>query len=177
MDVAHLLPQLHKKGILAVNTIKARRPVDLKKKERIKINRVTDHASNFSIPKSFCSDTRSLGQAIRKTRGESSLLETIAEAVDVQSGILARMREFTSQSSWEIIDNVNQETIASGFLALQEELSGTQNLLIRSVRTLKVTMENLRAADSTVRETNFAEKIATLMQNRFHASTPTAKKE
>ena len=177
MDVAHLLPQLHKKGILAVNAIKARRPVDLKKKERIKINCVTDHASNFSIPKSFCSDTRSLGQAIRKTRGESSLLETIAEAVDVQSGILARMREFTSQSSWEIIDNVNQETIASDFLALQEELSGTQNLLIRSVRTLKVTMENLRAADSTVRETNFAEKIATLMQNRFHASTPTAKKE
>ena len=177
MDVAHLLPQLHKKGILAVNAIKARRPVDRKKKERIKINCVTDHASNLSIPKSFCSDTRSLGQAIRKTRGESSLLETIAEAVDVQSGILARMREFTSQSSWEIIDNVNQETIASGFLALQEELSGTQNLLIRSVRTLKVTMENLRAADSTVRETNFAEKIATLMQNRFHASTPTAKKE
>jgi len=160
-----------------VNAIKARRPVDLKKKERIKINCVTDHASNLSIPKSFCSDTRSLGQAIRKTRGESSLLETIAEAVDVQSGILARMREFTSQSSWEIIDNVNQETIASDFLALQEELSGTQNLLIRSVRTLKVTMENLRAADSTVRETNFAEKIATLMQNRFHASTPTAKKE
>ena len=177
MDVAHLLPQLHKKGILAVNAIKARRPVDRKKKERIKINCVTDHASNLSIPKSFCSDTRSLGQAIRKTRGESSLLETIAEAVDVQSGILARMREFTSQSSWEIIDNVNQETIASDFLALQEELSGTQNLLIRSVRTLKVTMENLRAADSTVRETNFAEKIATLMQNRFHASTPTAKKE
>ena len=177
MDVAHLLPQLHKKGILAVNAIKARRPVDLKKKERIKINCVTDHASNLSIPRSFCSDTRSLGQAIRKIGGESSLLETIAEAVDVQSGILARMREFTSQSSWEIIDNVNQETIASDFLALQEELSGTQNLLIRSVRTLKVTMENLRAADSTVRETNFAEKIATLMQNRFHASTPTAKKE
>ena len=160
-----------------MNAIKARRPVDLKKKERIKINCVTDHASNLSIPRSFCSDTRSLGQAIRKTRGESSPLETIAEAVDVQSGILARMRELTSQSSWEIIDNVNQETIASDFLALQEELSGTQNLLIRSVRTLKVTMENLRAADSTVRETNFAEKIATLMQNRFHASTPTAKKE
>ena len=160
-----------------MNAIKARRPVDLKKKERIKINCVSDHASDLPIPRSFCSDTRSLGQAIRKTSGASSLLETIAEAVDVQSGILARMREFTSQSSWEIIDNVNQETIASDFLALQEELSGTQNLLIRSVRTLKVTMENLRAADSTVRETNFAEKIATLMQNRFHANTSTTKKE
>ena len=160
-----------------MNAIKARRPVDLNKKESFKINCVTDHASDLSIPESFCSDTRSLGQAIRKTRGEFSLLETIAEAVDVQSGILARMRELTSQSSSEVIDNVNQETIASDFSALQEELRRTQNLLIRSVRTLKVTMENLRAADSTDSETNFAEKIATLMQNRFHANTSTAKKE
>ena len=160
-----------------MNAIKARRPVDLNKKERIKINSVTDHASNLSLPKSFCSDTRSLGQAIRKTRGEFSLLETIAEAVDVQSGILARMRELTSQSSSEVIENVNRETIVSDLSVLQQELSGTQNLLIRSVRTLKVTMENLRAADSTDSETNFAEKIATLMQNRFHANTSTAKKE
>ena len=159
-----------------MNAIKARRLVGLKNKERIKINGVTDHPSNLSVPKSFCSDTRSPGQAL-KTRGVPSLLETIAEAVDVQSEILARMREFTSQSSSEVIDNVSRETIVPGFSALQEELSGTQNLLIRSVRTLKVTMENLRAADSTVRETNFAEKIAILMQNRFHANASTAKKE
>ena len=160
-----------------MNATKARGPVDLKKKEHIKINGVTDHASDLSLPKSFCSDTRSLGQAIRKTRGEFSLLETIAAAVDVQSGILARMRELTSQPSSEVIDNINRETIISDFSALQEELSGVQNLLIRSVRAMKVTMENLRAADSTDRETNFAEKIATLMQNRFHANTSTAKKE
>ena len=159
-----------------MNAIKARRPVD-REKNITKISFVNDDISNLLLPKSFCSDTRSLGQAIRKTRGESSLLETIAEAVDVQSGILARMRELTSQSSSEVIDNVSRKTIVSGFSALQEELSGTQNLLIRSVRTLKVTMENLRAADSTDSETNFAEKIATLMQNRFHANTSTAKKE
>ena len=159
-----------------MNAIKVRRLVGLKSKERIKVNSVNDHPSNLSVPESFCSDTRSPGQAL-KTRGVPSLLETIAEAVDVQSEILARMREFTSQSSSEIIDNINQETIVSDFLVLQEELSGTQNLLIRSVRTLKVTMENLRAADSTTRETNFAEKIATLMQNRFHANPSPAKKE
>ena len=158
-----------------MNAIKARRPVD-REKNITKISFVNDDISDLAISKSFCSDTRSLGQAIRKTRGESSPLETIAEAVDVQSGILTRMRELTSQSSLEIIDNVSRETIGSDFSALQEELSGTQNLLIRSVRTLKVTMENLRAADSTTRETNFAEKIATLMQNRFHANTSTAKK-
>ena len=160
-----------------MNAIKARGPVDLKKKEGIKINRFTDHASSLSIPKSFGSNTRSLGQAIPKIRRESSLLETIAEAVDVQSEILARMRELISQSSSEVIDNVNQKTIGSEFSALQDELSGTQNLLIRSVRILKVAMENLSAADSTVRETNFAEKIATLMQNRFPANTSTPKKE
>ena len=160
-----------------MNAIKARRPVDLKKKESFKINCVTDHASDLSIPKSFCSDTRSLGQALRKTRGKFSLLETIAEAVDVQSGILARMRELTSESSSEVIENVNRETIVSDLSVLQEELSRTQNLLIRSVRTLKVTMENLRAADSTTCETNFTEKIATLMQNRCHANISTTKKE
>ena len=159
-----------------MNAIKARRPVD-REKNITKISFVNDDISNLLLPKSFCSDTRSLGQAIRKTRGESSPLETIAEAVDVQSGILARMRELTSQSSSEVIENVKRETIVSDFSVLQEELSGTQNLLIRSVRTLKVTMENLRAADSTDSETNFAEKIATLMQNRFHANTSTAKKE
>ena len=159
-----------------MNAIKARRPVD-REKNITKISFVNDDISNLLLPKSFCSDTRSLGQAIRKTRGEFSLLETIAEAVDVQSGILARMRELTSQSSSEVIDNVNQETITSDFSVLQEELRGTQDLFIRSLRTLKVTMENLRAADSTDSETNFAEKIATLMQNRFHANTSTAKKE
>jgi len=159
-----------------VNAIKARRPVD-REKNITKISFVNDNISDLAIPKLFGSDTRSLGQAIRKTGGESSLLETIAEAVDVQSGILARMRELTSQSSSEIIDNVSRETIVSGFSALQEELSGTQNLLIRSVRILKVTMENLSAADSTIRETKFAEKIATLMQNRFHANISTDKKE
>jgi len=159
-----------------VNAIKARRPVD-REKNITKISLVNDDISDLVIPKSFGSNTRSLGQAIRKTRGESSLLGIIAEAVDVQSEILARMRELISQSSSEVINNVNQKTIGSEFSALQDELSGTQNLLIRSVRILKVTMENLSAADSTDSETNFAEKIATLMQNRFHANTSTPKKE
>ena len=159
-----------------MNAIKARRPVD-REKNITKISFVNDDISDLAIPKLFVSDTRSLGQAIRKTGGESSLLGTIAAAVDVQSGILARMQELISQSSSEVIDNVSRETIVPGFSALQEELNGTQNLLRRSVRTLKVTMENLRAADSTTRETNFAEKIATLMQNRFHTNPSPAKKE
>ena len=108
-----------------MNAIKARRPVD-REKNITKISFVNDDISDLAIPKSFGSDSRSLGQAIRKNRGEFSLLETIAEAVDVQSGILARMRELTSQSSSEIIDNVSRETIVPGFSALQEEKSQVQ---------------------------------------------------
>ena len=114
-----------------MNAIKARRPVD-REKNITKISFVNDDISDLAIPRSFGSDTRSPGQAIRKTRRGSSLLETITEAVDVQSGILARMRELTSQSASGIIDNVEQ-SIRPKFSALQEELSVTQNLLMRSV--------------------------------------------
>jgi flagellin-like hook-associated protein FlgL len=96
--------------------------------------------------------------------------------VDVQSGILARMRELASQSASGIIDNVEQ-SIKPKFSALQEELSVTQDLLIKSVKTLNVTVENLSAADSTAREINFTEKVAALTQNRLHSTASVAKKE
>ena len=159
-----------------MNAIKTRRPVD-REKNITKISFVNDDISDLAIPKSFGSDTRSLGQAIRKTRRGSPLLETITKAVDVQSGILARMRELTSQSASGIIGNVERKAIGSNFLELQEDLSVTQNLLIRSVKTLNVTVENLSAADSTVREINFAEKVAALTQNRLHSTASVAKKE
>ena len=159
-----------------MNAIKARRPVD-REKNITKISFVNDDISDLAIPKSFGSDTRSLGQAIRKTRRGSSLLETITEAVDVQSVIVTRMRELASQSASGVIGNVEQEAIGSHFSALQEELNETQNLLVRSVKTLNVTMENLCAADSTIRETNFTEKVAVLTKNRLHSTAPVAKKE
>jgi flagellin len=46
------------------------------------------------------------------------------------------------------------------------ELGVTQNLLVRTVQTLNVTIENLNAADSTIRETNIAEEVAILTQNQ-----------
>ena len=86
------------------------------------------------------------------------------------------MRELASQSASGIIDNVEQ-SIRPKFSALQEELSVTQDLLIKSVKTLNVTVENLSAADSTVREINFVEKVAALTQNRLHSTASVAKKE
>jgi flagellin-like hook-associated protein FlgL len=156
-------------------------PVSEEKKTITKISFVSDDILSLTIPKSFCSDTQSLGQAIQKTRRESSLLETIAEVVEIQSRILSRMRDLATQTSNGIVDNIERgKTIRSYFLELQElqeELSKTQNLLIRSVKTLNVTMENLSAANSTSRERNFTEKVAFLTKNQVHSIAHTAKKE
>ena len=50
-----------------MNAIKARRPVD-REKNITKISFVNDDISDLAMPESSGSDTRSLGQAIRKTR-------------------------------------------------------------------------------------------------------------
>ena len=161
-----------------MNAIKARMPVSEEKKTITKISFVSDDILSLTIPKSFCSDTQSLGQAIQKTRRESSLLETIAEVVEIQSRILSRMRDLATQTSNGIVDHIERgKTIRSYFLEFQEELSKTQNLLIRSVKTLNVTMENLSAANSTSRERNFTEKVAFLTKNQVHSIAHTAKKE
>ena len=75
------------------------------------------------------------------------------------------------------MDNVKCKTISTDLSAVHDELSHTQNLLIRSARILDITTQNINAADSTLHEKNFAEKIAALMQNQLHASTHTNKKE
>jgi flagellin-like hook-associated protein FlgL len=115
---------------------------------------------------------------MQKTRRGLSLLETIVEVVDIQSRILSRMRDLAIKPSNGIVDNKEREkTIRSYVLELQEELSKTQNLLIRSVKTLNVTMENLSAANSASREVNFTEKVAFLAKNQVHSIAYTAKKE
>ena len=75
------------------------------------------------------------------------------------------------------MDNVKYKTISIDLSALNAELSHTQNLLIKSARILDIATQNINAADSTLHEKNFAEKIATLMQNQLHSSTLGSKKE
>ena len=161
-----------------MNATKARMPVDGEKINIAKISFVSDGILNLTIPKSFCCDTRSLVQAMQKTRRGSSLLETIVEVVAIQSQILSRMQDLTMQSSNSIVDNAEREkTTSSYFLELQEELNKTQNLLISSVKTLNVTMENLSAANSISREVNFTENVAILTKNQVHTITHLSKKE
>ena len=157
--------------------IKVIRPVDREEKNITKISFVSDNVLNLAVPKSFCSDTSSLGQAIRKIRGGSSLLKAIAEAIRVQSGVLAHVRELATQSASGITDNIERKTIGSHFSGLQKELSGNQDFLIKSVKTLNVTMENLSAADSTIREKDFTEKVAILTKSQLHSTAPIVKKK
>ncbi len=165
------------RGFRALNAIKVIRPIDREDKNITKISFVSDDVLNLAVPKSFCSDTSSLGQAIRKIRGGSSLLKAIAETISVQSSVLARMRELATQSASGITDNIERKTIGAHFLGLQKELSGTQNFLIKSIKTLNIAMENLSAADSAIREKNFPEKVAILTKSQLHSTASMDKKK
>jgi flagellin-like hook-associated protein FlgL len=160
-----------------LNAIKVIRPVNREEKNITKISFVSDGFLNLVVPKSFCSDTSSLGQAIQKIRGGPPLLKAIAKAIRVQSGVLARMRDLAIQSASETTNKIEQKAISSHFLGLQKELSGSQDFLIKSVKTLNVTMENLSAADSTIREKDFTKKVAMLTKNQFFSTAPIVKKE
>ena len=81
----------------------------------------------------------------------------------------------TKSSTVDIADRLQARGFSSA--ALNGDLSHTQNLLIKSARILDITTQNRDAADSTLHEKNFAEKIAALMQNQLHASTHANKKE
>ena len=151
-----------------MNAVKMRKTVDREKKDPIKIKPLNKEV--------LYSDNRLPGKVIRKKRGGSSPLKTLIKTVDDESRILARMRVLSSQPVSKV-GNIKCKTISTDLSALNDELSHTQNLLIRSARILDITTQNINAADSTLHEKNFAEKIAALMQNELHASTHANKKE
>jgi len=151
-----------------MNVVKVRKTVDREKKDPIKIKPLNKEV--------LYSDNRLPGKVIRKKRGGSSPLKTLIKTVDDESRILARMRVLSSQPVSKV-GNIKCKTISTDLSALNDELSHAQNLLIKSARILDITTQNINAADSTVHEKNFAEKIAALMQNELHTSTPTNKKE
>ena len=151
-----------------MNVVKVRKTVDREKKDPIKIKPLNKEG--------LYSDYRLPGKVIQKKRWGASPLKTIIKTVDDQSRIVAGMRVSSSTTSIKM-DNVKCKTISTDSSALHDELSHTQNLLIRSTRILDITTQNINAADSTLHEKNFAEKIAILMQNQLHPITYANKKE
>ena len=139
----------------------------------IKANCDNKNVSNLAISKSFCSDAYSLKQAIQNTSEGVSLLETVVGAMDIQSLGFHSKSVSTVKSALTAQEKIGP--IIKKLAQVREELGVTQNLLIRTVKILNVIMENLSAADSTIRETNITEEIAVLAQNQLRSTTPVAK--
>ena len=173
LNAAAPICNLTERGYLALNAVKMSRVID-REKNIVRIKWVSDESLDLAVPSPFYADTRSLAQAIRKTREGSSLLESISKAADVQSGIITQMRELESQSASEITDTTDQAGEKLNFSYLLEELAGTQKMLSSSIKTLNVITENLRAADSNV-EKKILEQIITLTRNKLDHSESISK--
>ncbi len=93
-----------------------------------------DNATNLGIPKSFLSDNSSLKRALKSPCHEDR---------EVQKEIDSFIKALTK---------------------IKGEPGAAQNLLIRVIKVLNVTIENLNAADATPHEKFIAKEIATLTQ-------------
>lgn len=226
----------------------------------IRINRGSDDIAGLAISESLRSDTRALGQAVRNTNDGISLLDVAEGAMNIQSGILIRLRELSSQSASGTIGENERQTLQLEFSALRAEfdriaattefnsqklldgslasgvssqnhlsiqvgiestendrlnlnreidinalnsktlgfqsasistvagalssldkiesavnnvtqargkVGATQNRLLRTASNLNVSIENLSAADSTIRDADIAEEIALLTRNQI----------
>ena len=96
-----------------------------------------DNVTNLGIPKSFLSDNNSLKRALKNTPHED---------LNVQMRIDSFIKALTK---------------------VKGKPGTTQNLLIRVIKVLNVTIENLNAADATHHEKIIAKKIAILTQKKI----------
>ena len=104
-----------------------------------------DNVTNLGIPKSFLSDNNSLKRALKNTPHED---------LSIQLKIDSFIKTLTK---------------------VKGEPGTTQNLLIRVIKVLNVTIENLNAADATPHGKIIAKKIAILTQKKALLAMPGAK--
>jgi len=155
-----------------LNAIKTRGSVD-RVANTTKVNCDSSNIPSLAVSKSFYSDVHSLRQAIQNTSERVSLLEAVSETMDIQSLGLHSKSISTVKKALNAQKKIN--SIVKKLAHVRGELGVTQNLLIRTVKTLNVTIENLSAADSTVREKNIAAEIAMLTQNQIHSTASVAR--
>ncbi len=103
-----------------------------------------DNATNLGIPKSFLSDNSSLKRALKSPCHEDR---------EVQKEIDSFIKALTK---------------------IKGEPGAAQNLLIRVIKVLNVTIENLNAADATPHQKLIAKEIATLTQKTNLPAVPGA---
>ena len=133
-----------------------------------KANCDSDNIPSLAVSKSFYSDAHSLRQTIQNTSERVSLLEAVSETMDIQSLGLHSKSISTVKKALNAQKKI--ASLVKKLAHVRGELGVTQNLLIRTVKTLNVTIENLSAADSTVREKNIAEKVAMLTKNPLRST-------
>ena len=104
-----------------------------------------DNVTNLGIPKSFLSDNNSLKRVLKSTPHED---------LNVQIKIDSFIKALTT---------------------VKGEPGTTQNLLIRVIKVLNVTIENLNAADATNHGKIIAKDIAILTQKINLPAVPGAK--
>ena len=104
-----------------------------------------DNVTNLGIPESFLSDNSSLKRALKSTPHED---------LNVQMKIDSFIKALTK---------------------VKGEPGTTQNLLIRVIKFLNVTIENLNAADGTAHRKIIAKEIAILTQKENLSAVPGAK--
>jgi len=103
-----------------------------------------DNATNLGIPKSFLSDNNSLKRALKSPRDGDR---------EVQKEIDSFIKALTK---------------------IKGEPGAAQSLLIKVIKVLNVTIENLNAADATPHQKIIAKEIAILTQKRNLPAAPGA---
>ncbi len=115
------------------------------------------------------SDTRTLRQASKNLNDGISLINVAESGLNEQSGILIRLREILTVAGGAIGQN-ERDTI-SGFRA---SIGATQNRFTRALNTLNVSIENLTAAFSVIKDADIAEELADLTKQQLLVQSSSA---
>lgn len=87
-----------------------------------RINRGADDAAGLAISETLRSDILALKQAVRNSNDGISMINTAEGALNEQAGILARMRELSSQAATGTVGSAQRATIQIEFSQLRAEI-------------------------------------------------------
>lgn len=103
----------------------------------------------------------------------STALVTTASAQNITVGTtLADLAVSTAASALTALESINDfiSTVTAG----RGKVGAVQNRLVRSIANLSITVENLQAAESAVRDADIAEEVAQLTRNQILVQAATA---
>ena len=93
-------------------------------------------------------------------------------AVTASSLSIADLSVTSSQLALTALDQIN--TAVSAVTQGRGKVGAVQNRLVRSISNLSITIENLQAAESSIRDADIAEEVALLTRNQILVQAATA---